>query len=254
MDKNKQIIVAFLLIAVLALGAALFFYTESQKELKAINSLKPRIDSVTAKRIDIIKNIEFLNSQREKLALQLQDYSEKIQQFEADIPKLKTEKENITVQLVEVEKESADLINTLNAVTAQESALKDEFAKAQLSHQDLLEALEYAGKEKSELEEKLKSYIQKSQGVQLGKIVVKVAKPAEGSVVEVSREYKFSVMDLGEQDGVKSGDLLEIYRDNKLIAKALIENIYDDMSSVIVFDQWRDVDILVGDTVKLQKS
>jgi len=254
MDKNKQIIVTFLLIAVLALGAALFFYTESQKELKAINSLKPQIDSVMAKRIDIIKNIEFLNSQREKLVLQLQDYSEKIQQFEADIPKLKTEKENIAVQLVEVEKESADLSNTLNAVTAQESALKDELAKAQLSHQDLLEALEYARKEKSELEEKLKSYIQKSQGVQLGKIVVRVAKPTEGSVVEVSRKYNFSVVDLGEQDGVKSGDLLEIYRNNKLIAKALIENIYDDLSSVIVFDQWRDVDILVGDTVKLQKS
>jgi len=254
MDKHKQTIIASLLIAVLALGAALFFYTEAQKELKAINSLKPQIDSVTAERIDIIKNIESLNNQRGKITLQLQDYSKKIQQFEADMPKLKTEKESMAIQLAEAEKESSDLSNTLNTVAGQESSLKDEFAKAQSSHQDLLEALEYAGKEKSELEEKLKSYIQKSQGVQLGKIVVKVAKPSEGSVVEISRKYNFSIVDLGEANGVKSGDLLEVYRNSKLIAKALIENVYDDMSSMIVFDQWRDVDIFVGDTVKLQKS
>ena len=254
MDKHKQTIIASLLIAALALGAALFFYTEAQKELKTINFLKPQIDSVTAERIDIIKNIESLNSQRGKLVLQLQDYSEKIQQFEADMPKLNTEKESIAIQLAKAEKESSDSSNMLNTVAAQEAALKDELAKAQSSHQDLLEALEYAGKEKSELEEKLKSYIQKSQGVQLGKIVVKVAKPSEGSVVEVSGEYNFSVVDLGEANGVKSGDLLEVYRNNKLIAKALIENVYGDMSSVIVFDQWRDVDIFVGDTVKLQKS
>ena len=57
---------------------------------------------------------------------------------------------------------------------------------------------------------------------------------------------------MGKEHGVQIGDHLGIYRNNMLIAKALIENIYDDMSTIQVFSQWRDVDILIGDTVKPQ--
>jgi DNA repair exonuclease SbcCD ATPase subunit len=254
MDKDKQIIIVSIVIMALVSGIAVFFYMEAQKELKIVSSIKPKIESVTAERIGIIKNIESLNAKKEELVIKLQDYSDKIQAYEAEIPRLKTEKEKIAVQLSEAEKESSVIINTLHSIHSQEASLKDELAKADSDYQDLLEALEYAGKEKSELEEKLKSYIQKEQGVQLGKIVVRVANPAEGKIVEVSKEYNFSVVDMGEKDNIKSGDLLEIYRNNKLIAKALVENVYDDMSSIIVFDQWKDVDIYIGDTVKLQNS
>jgi seryl-tRNA synthetase len=254
MDKNNQIIIAAFLVLALISGSALFFYLEAQKELKAIDSLKPQIDSVTAERINIIKNMESLKTEQEKLILQLQDYGEKIKSYESEIPRIKTEREKIASQLAVLEKESSDLAYSLNAVISQESELKDELAKAQSSQQDLLHALEYVGAEKAELEKKLKSYMHKSQGVQLPRIVVKVARPAEGNIIEVSRRYNFSVADIGETDGIKSGDMLGIYRGNKLIAKALIENVYEDMSSIVVFEQWRDVDILIGDTVKLQQS
>jgi predicted RNase H-like nuclease (RuvC/YqgF family) len=254
MDKNNQIIIAGFLAVALISGAALFFYSESQKEIKIIDSLKPQIDSVAADRIDIVKNMEILKAGRERLVSQLKDYGEKIKSYEAEIPKFKAERENIAFQLIELEKESSDLTEHLNEVLSRESELNDEIANAQSSRQDLLNALEFARAEKTELEEKLKLYIQKAKGVQLPKIVVKVAKPAEGNIIEVSKKFNFFVADLGEADGVKSGDILEVYRDSKFIAKALIENVYDDMSSIVVFDQWQDVDILVGDTVKLQIS
>jgi predicted RNase H-like nuclease (RuvC/YqgF family) len=254
MDKNSQILIAAFLIIALISGAALFFYLEAQKDIKAINSLKPQIDSVTVERIGIIKNMEFLKTEQERLVSQLKDYGEKIKSYEAEASELRRERENVVFQLTESQKEYSDLTSSLNVVLSQELELKNEIAKAESSRQDLLDALEYAGAEKSELEERLKACIQKLQGVQLPKIVVKVTGPAEGNIIEVSKKYNFSVADLGETDGVKSGDVLEIYRGNKLIAKALIENVYDDMSSIVVFDQWSDVDILIGDTVKLQRS
>jgi chromosome segregation ATPase len=237
MEKHKQIIVASFLIVILAMVIALFFYTKASEEMDKVYSLKPKIESVTAQRADIIKNIELLNNRRSELVIQLQDYSERIQNIGADIPALKAEKEDIEALLTEAEKAASGINDLLDTALVREAGLRDDLAKAEASHRDLLEALEYAGKEKSEFEEQLKDYIKKSQGVQLGKIVVKVARPVEGSIVEVSKKYNFSVIDLGKEAGVRSGDLLEIYRGGKLIAKALIENVYDDMSSIIIFDQ-----------------
>ncbi|MFA5369179.1 MAG: hypothetical protein WC300_00435, partial [Candidatus Omnitrophota bacterium] len=146
-----------------------------------------------------------------------------------------------------------ELNNALNDIISQEAALKDEVENAKLTYQDLQDALELAGSEKLELEENLKACIQQSQGVQLAKIIVKVAKPLSGEIVEVSKKYNFCVIDLGNEQGIDSGDTLEIYRDDRFIAKALVENVYDDMSSIIVLDQWRDADIYAGDIVKLHK-
>jgi DNA repair exonuclease SbcCD ATPase subunit len=253
MDKNSQILIVVFLIITLIAGAALFLYLEAQKDIKAINSLKTQTDSVTAERIGIIKNMESLNTEQKRLVSQLQHYGEKIKSYEAEAIELRIEKENTVFQLTELQKEYSGLTGSLNVVLSQELELKNEIAQAVSNRQDLLDALERAGTEKAELEERLKAYIQKSKGVQLPKIVVKVARPAEGNIIEVSKKYNFLVVDLGEIDGVSSGDVLEIYRSNKLIAKALIENVYDDMSSIVVFDQWSDVDILIGDTVKLQR-
>ena len=240
------------LIIVPMLGISIFFYVDLQKELVKIDSLKSQISYVSSERIGIVKNIESLRAQTEKLTHELRDYSGKIQAYEAEISKIETEKKGIAFELTEAEKESLHSGNTLDSVIAQEAALKDELVRIQSDYQELVEALKYAGKEKSALEEELRSNMRQTKGIQLPKIVVKAASPAEGSIVEVSTEYNFFVIDMGKEHGVQIGDHLGIYRNNMLIAKALIENIYDDMSTIQVFSQWRDVDILIGDTVKPQ--
>ncbi|GAF68424.1 unnamed protein product, partial [marine sediment metagenome] len=81
--------------------------------------------------------------------------------------------------------------------------------------------------------------------------VVKVGQAVEGEVIEVNTKYNFSIIDLGVKDDIRSGLLLGVYRRNKLIAKAIVENVYENMSSIIVIDEWIDVQLLAGDTVKL---
>ncbi len=254
MDTQKQILIVSLLIIALSGALAILFYSGSQEELSRIHSLRREIDIVASKETEICKNIEKLNQEREQLNIKLKDYSEKIQIYQSDLGLLKSEKDDVLNKLSEIEHFASSLEKKRAGIVEREQALEANLADAQKAHEELIERLEYARNEKSELEESLKSYMQTTKGVELPKIVVKVVKPAKGVIVEVSREYNFAVVDIGEDNGIKKGDYLEVYRDNSLIAKAIIENVYADMSSIVVFNQWRHVDLAVGDSVKLQSS
>jgi superfamily II DNA/RNA helicase len=254
MDNKKNILIISFLIIALAAGAAFFFYAESQKEVARIKSLKKDIEIVSAKRIDIIKEIEASKQEKEKLSQQLREYSENIQAYETELPELESEKKNVLVRLAEKEKLLDGLKDKQQDILRQEQVFREELEKTRADHEKLIEKLEYARNEKSELEEELKFHIQSSRGVELPRIVVKVVKPAKGHIVEVSKEYNFAVVDIGEEHGVGRGNRLAVYRNKKLIAKALIENVYEDMSSIVVLEQWRDADLSIGDSVELEAA
>jgi septal ring factor EnvC (AmiA/AmiB activator) len=254
MNKQKQIIILLLLVIALAGGLAILFYSGYQKEGAMIRALEEEIDMVANEKVEIFKEIEESNQKREELNAQLKGYSEKIQNYQADIPVLKSEKESVLQEIADLEIVSSKLDSQREEIIRREQNLQRSLENVEKTYEELLQRIEFVRDEKSELEEELKSHIQSTKGVELSKIVVKVVKPAEGTIVEVSKEYNFAVVDIGTDSGVKKGDYLEIYRNNRLIAKALIENVYDDMSSIVVFNQWRHIDLAIGDSVKLQTS
>ena len=254
MDKNKQIIIAGILVIIVALVSAYFFYMQANTEAKKIDSLKGKIVIITEERMVLIKKIEEIKQKKEELSLSLQGYSVNIQNNEAELLDIKKEKEDVLTQLQAQKRALALLQQGLKDVKLEESNLKESLNKAKDNHAGVIQALESMRKKKSALEEKIKSSLETSRGVELRKIVVRMASPVNGNVIDVNREYNFSVIDLGFLDDVKNGDVLGIYRDGTLMAKAIIENVYEDMSSIIVFDEWRDVQLIYGDTVKLLKS
>ncbi len=254
MDKNNQIIIAAILIIILAFGGAAFFYMQSNTEAEKIDSLKEEISLIIAKRMVLLKKIKEAGKQKEELTSNLQSYSETIQSNESEIVGIQEEKEAVLTQLAENKDAFAQLQQVLENIRFDESALKDDLNKAKGNHEDVLQALESMRSKKSMLEEKIKSYLEASQGVELRKIVVKVADPVYGKVIDINSEYNFAVIDLGSLDNVRNGDVLGIYRNSILIAKAIIENVYEDMSSIIVFDEWRNVEIFYGDTVKFLRN
>ena len=254
MDKNNQIIIAGILIIILAFGVATLFFVQSNAEVKKTESIKNEISIVSAKKMVLLKKIIESKKEKEAFASDLQGYSEKIQSNEAEIVNIQKEKESILAQLQENKDAFSGLQQALEDLKIEESALKDELSKVKGDHEDVIQALESMRSKKSMLEEKIKSYLEASQGVELRKIVVKIADPVDGKIVDINREYNFAVIDLGSFDNVRSGDVLGIYRNSALIAKAIIENIYEDMSSIIVFDEWRNVEIFCGDTVKFLRK
>jgi len=254
MQRNNRLIITGIPIILLALGVTAFFYIESGKEYKKIASLKEEIAVITAERDIILKKIEDTKEEKDELALRLQDYSKQIQDNESEIEDIKRAKEGILSQLQAKEDDLSGLRQALEKVELKESMFKDALAKAKIGHENILKSLESAQKEKTALEEKIKSHLDGSKGIELRKIVVKMANPITGKVIDVNREYNFAVINLGIEDDISSGDILGLYRKDRLIAKAMVENVYEDMSSVMVFDEWRNVVINQGDAVKLLEN
>lgn len=246
--------IAGVLVIILAASSAYFFYMESDRESKKTDSLKKEIAVITEERITSLKKINKIKQQKEKLTSDLQDYSIKIQNKEVEISGIKKVKEDLLTQFQEKKEALSDLQQVLEDVKLEESGLKDDLSKVKEDREDVLQALESMQRKKSALEDKIKSYLKGSQSVELRKIVVKMAGPVEGNIIDVNKEYNFAVINLGSMDKIKNGDLLGIYRDGRLIAKAVIENVYEDMSSIIVFDEWRNAEIFYGDKVKLLKN
>lgn len=254
MGKNNQIIIVGILIIILGAGSAAFFYTQSQAEVKKIDSFEKEIAVIIEERTLLLEKLEETKAKKKELASNLQVYSTKIQNDEAEISNIKKVKEDILAQLQEKRKVLSQLQKTLEDVEFEESVLKGNLSNAKESHEDALQSLGDMREKKSMLEERIKSYLEASKGVELRRIVVKVANPIDGNIIDINKEYNFAVINLGSMDNIRSGDVLGVYRNFTLVAKAIVENIYEDMSSVIIFDEWRNVEIFYGDTVKLLKD
>lgn len=73
----------------------------------------------------------------------------------------------------------------------------------------------------------------------------------EGQVLVVNKEFDFVVVNIGEKDGIKESEVLEVYRGNKLLGRVQVERIYDTMSSAVILKEFTKDEILEGDIVKL---
>ncbi|NQT95538.1 MAG: hypothetical protein HQ572_03720 [Candidatus Omnitrophica bacterium] len=251
--KGKFLLIGFEVV-LLAIGISVFFYLQLEKEKSKIESLEQKIESLSVEKVTILKKIKETKEEKKSLSDQLQVYGDKLQRLESDITKTQKEKDKLVAELSSKESLVVELNGRLNSVVEQESELKAELGNARSKYQKIAKSIEDTKREKLAFEEELKKRISRPKGVELKRIVVKVAPGLEGKIIEVSREYNFSIINMGLKDGTKSGDMLGIYRNDSLIAKAVVENVYEDMSSIIVFDEYSGVRILVGDIVRIITS
>jgi len=93
---------------------------------------------------------------------------------------------------------------------------------------------------------------EQAEPVELQRIVVSDAGAAElnGRVLSVHEQWNFIVIDLG-WDAVKIGDLVSIFRDEQLLAKARVERVQEGVAAATVLPEWKAVEIHVNDLVKL---
>lgn len=70
-----------------------------------------------------------------------------------------------------------------------------------------------------------------------------------GKILAVNKEFDFVIMNLGEEDEVKTGMVFTVYRGNKFIGKIAVEEIYPEMSSCAVKTKWQQGKIKINDGV-----
>ena len=88
--------------------------------------------------------------------------------------------------------------------------------------------------------------------VQIDRVVVSDAgSPAEsGRVISIHRDWDFVVINLG-WDAVRIGDVVSIYRDEQLQAKARVERVQEGVCAATVLPEWKTDAVALNDVARI---
>lgn len=139
----------------------------------------------------------------------------------------------------------------ISAKDEQISIALDKLEGEVTARRDIEAQLVLVTKEKIGLEVKVKELTAAlPKNVELEKIVVKSTQELTGKVLTLDKEHGFIVVDLGNDNNLKLGDVLSVYRDNQFIGKAQVEKIEEKSSAAVILSDWQNTEFKENDTVK----
>ena len=89
--------------------------------------------------------------------------------------------------------------------------------------------------------------------MKLEKIVVSPMAGIIGKILEVNKEHKFIVADLGRENNLEIGDILSVHRGEELIGKTKIEKVEEGICAAAILSDWQAAEFKENDLVKLWK-
>ena len=87
--------------------------------------------------------------------------------------------------------------------------------------------------------------------VDLGRIILRQSTQQPASVEHVNSLYGFIVLSAGTLDGLKKDSIVNITRNNRLVAKAVIKKVREEASSAVTLPEWTREEIKVGDLISV---
>ncbi|RJP61652.1 MAG: hypothetical protein C4541_01245 [Candidatus Auribacter fodinae] len=270
------IVVAFVL-AVLSVSTSLMLAVKQIKyrevaqkhdsELKESQALKAGMQKKMA-------DYEKVVQEKEKIASQTAKMEEELNAVESELSELKKDLESKD-EAIETLKQEKEAIAS-NTAASEElqielERLKEQLHEAQASgssqggselYQEKVKALVEELKQKdkliaesrqreTELEEMAKTL--KSQLSQLSSISQQKSSAsyrAEAPVEVVNREMNFIVFSMGENDGVKVGDMLGVYRSGQFLGNIYVDEVFQNMASASISDELVKYNVNEGDIIR----
>lgn len=246
--KSPTLILVVLILLSLFLAGGVFYLLQKEKA----KSLSLQAELEDAKITQKITETKLTESRRmiSQLEIKLREAQNQIDTLTQDLEQEKTarqqasnEIEQLKTELEQQKKSRSDTENKL--ILAQEDMKK---IQAQLKTLD---------SKKTALEAKIKdleTQLQQAQtkNVELGTIVVapetpmtdsataeavvmpsqeKPTAPAEGKILVVNKDYNFAVINLGNKDEVRVGDIFGVYHNNQYVGDIKIDKVHDSMSA-----------------------
>lgn len=278
-SQNKGLTIGLILISVVATFAAVTFYmgraseqskrmwAESQLEevLKVKATLEQEKEELTKAKVDLETKVETLNGQVTSLM-------DKAKELADQIVEEKQAVEDAKAELTSAQAELDDATDRLETERREKLALADELAKAKQDTKKVQDDLTQLRQAKEALERRVKEMmtagttpetivVTPSAGAAPARPVPPVqqvpplkgastAHASSGTVLVVNKEFNFIVVSLGEKDGLKSGQSLEVLRANRVIGKVQVERVYENMSAANLLPEQTKTEIKEGDTVR----
>ncbi len=127
----------------------------------------------------------------------------------------------------------------------------DKFEKEAAARKEIEAQLVTVVKEKQDLALRIEELAAKMpKNIELEKIVIKTPSELKGKILSYDKDNVFVVTDLGNQNGLKLGDILSVYRDDVFIGRVQIEKFEGTSSVAVVLSTWKNVEFKENDVVK----
>ncbi len=250
--KNLFIIIISVVLFAAAVSG-IISYSQLKQERLELSSIEKRIELVKKQIGQTKEKIATLEQQNELSQQEIAESENQIDTYSSQVSELGNRKEEVIyklqnkrIQLTSLKEELEGLIKgrdslkfKLNEITRERQYADDEIAKLSNAKRDL--------------EEDIKKYIKPEGGIELEKIIVKLSEVSDGSILEISDKYGFAIIDVGSENGIIVGDILGVYRDNKLISRVVVEKVFADMSSAVPAAGFTNVDLMPYDKVSLMR-
>ncbi len=246
MHKGKIAIILLTALILISLSLAGSVFYMLQQERKHSLSLQEELDDTKAKLQVKVSELGKYKDAAFALEARLKEANDNTDKLNIGLQQEKDAKQQALYEL-EQSKAALEQQKSLRA------DLEKKVNQAQAEMQKLQAQLKDLTSKKDDLEAKLKDLQGKSQGVELGTIVVSnegagATPPAAknvareqagtaatsgvgGKVLVLNKDYNFAVLNLGSKDGVRIGDVFSVYHGNKYIGDVKVEKVHDSMSA-----------------------
>ena len=136
-----------------------------------------------------------------------------------------------------------NLVDAKKEIIAKDEQIKltlDKLEKEITSRKEAETQLLAVTKEKQALEEKVEKLTAVlPKNIELEKIVIKSSYELAGKVLAIDKEHGFVVTDLGNENNLKLGDILSVYRNDVFIGRVRIEKFEGTSSAAVVLSPWK---------------
>ncbi len=85
--------------------------------------------------------------------------------------------------------------------------------------------------------------------VDLGRIIIRQDTNESAKVEHVNTLYGFIVLSAGSDDGLRKDAIVNVTRNNRLVAKAVVKKVRESTASAVTLPEWTREEIQVGDII-----
>ncbi|MBF0384515.1 MAG: hypothetical protein HQL27_01460 [Candidatus Omnitrophica bacterium] len=233
---------------------------------------------------DISLEMDTLARKKDELVREIKHKEDMINNLSLELARTKNDKKYIADRIISLNQENADLRSSVKQLISTKGALEKTIVQVKEDKMKLEKRLSETDSlvqnkidEIWAIKESLDRAFQKTSlnptsSINLEKIVVSQNRgdvieenkeePTEsfplgaesalpgfnGKVVSVNEENNFAIVDIGEEAGIKMGDILSVYKGSNYTARLEVIQVRKDISAADIKEQWSKIS--VGDTVK----
>jgi chromosome segregation ATPase len=230
-------------------------------DIKQANAdFKVRLEGLQHDKDDVEREIKYKSDMVNNLSLELARTKNDKKYVADSINKLNDENANLRQQVKQLVATKGSLEKSILRLTQDRDSMQRKLGQTETLVQSKIDEIWNIKDSLDQSMKDAKADMPKQNGVELPPIVVNndaqavpfnsgMSTPGmNGKVVNLNKENNFVVVDIGESQGIKVGNVLNVYRGNKYIARLEVIQVRKDISAADIKDQWTDISI--GDQVR----